>query len=348
MSRQLGALSGLAILLIVLNHAIEIGLSYSQNLGYASPPQWQSHILSTLQALGILAVPVFLFISGNFLAYAARGDPPKISMKFLYSSLKHILIPYLIWSILFYVLIYFHEGIRHSFPQYIKDLLVGYPFHFIPLLVVFYILSPILVRIAKRYPVLLLAAILLSQLLIWLILNPSVLGGREFEWGKLLVPPIIGVTYADWAIYFPLGLVAGLHSTRVLSLAKKYAWLFASLTLFIFIVGFALSFFKLPMTIFHFVFPLPFVCLIPAIRRDSIPFVRFFENTGKRSYGIYLTHLLIIDIILWSLELFIPKVFEFPIVLLIVLFILGFEIPLLVMNLASKGPIRPAYRYVFG
>src|SRR3990172_12585959 len=96
---------------------------------------WQVYFLSFLQGLGILAVPTFLFISGSFVAYAAQGDPPHLSRKFLLSSLRHILIPYMIWSLVFYIFIYFYLDVQISILGYLKNLIVGYPFHFVPLLV---------------------------------------------------------------------------------------------------------------------------------------------------------------------------------------------------------------------
>ena len=96
MNRQYGALSGVAIFLIVLNHAIHFGLQTSP----VGPP-WLGALIA-LQALGAFAVPVFLFVSGAFLAYAAK----EFSVTFIRSSLERILWPYVIWSGIFYTLMY--------------------------------------------------------------------------------------------------------------------------------------------------------------------------------------------------------------------------------------------------
>ena len=90
MNRQFPALSGLAMLLIVLNHTIEMGTSVPVQVGYPPVEGAMRTVLSLLQGLGVFAVPTFLFISGTFVAYAARGEPPKLTGKFLKNSLSHI------------------------------------------------------------------------------------------------------------------------------------------------------------------------------------------------------------------------------------------------------------------
>src|SRR4030065_571850 len=121
MNRQFTALSGMAMLLIVLNHAIQFGLDYPRQFGSAPLPEWALMILAVLQAFGVFAVPVFLFISGSFVAYAAQGNPPRLSKKFLGSSLRHIIIPYIIWSVIFYVEVYFHRGEQYTPLEYLKN-----------------------------------------------------------------------------------------------------------------------------------------------------------------------------------------------------------------------------------
>jgi hypothetical protein len=85
-SRQLGALSGLSILLILVNHTIELALSLGIKFGYPPLTGWQHYLLTFLQGLGVFAVPTFLFISGSFVAYAAQEIRPHLSRKFMLSS----------------------------------------------------------------------------------------------------------------------------------------------------------------------------------------------------------------------------------------------------------------------
>lgn len=103
MHRQFGTLSGVAILLIVLNHAIHFGLRVSPAQG-----QWLD-LLVILQALGTFAVPTFLFVSGAFLSYAAG----QLSFTFIRSSLGRILWPSVIWSLVFHGLVFVTSDVRY-------------------------------------------------------------------------------------------------------------------------------------------------------------------------------------------------------------------------------------------
>ena len=74
MNRQFAALSGVAMLLIVLNHTIEMGTKVPLSYGFPAVAGPLRVALSVLQGLGVFAVPTFLFISGAFIAYAARAS----------------------------------------------------------------------------------------------------------------------------------------------------------------------------------------------------------------------------------------------------------------------------------
>jgi probable poly-beta-1,6-N-acetyl-D-glucosamine export protein len=344
LSRQLGALTGIAMILIVLNHTIAMGL------GHLNSPVvgWEKSLLSILQALGVFAVPVFFFTSGSFLAYAAQSSSALISRKFLWSSLRHIVIPYVIWSVLFYILIYFNHGTKFSLLGYLKNLLVGYPFHFIPLLVFYYIFSPFLVNIARRFPGIFILGIALVQLFLLNISYPGIHGFTFPERLDVLLPPILGQRFADWGIYFPLGLVFGLHARSLTSWANKFAWLIGILTLILFVLGILSSAQYINFPLAYFLSPVTFMLIIPAIPRHAIPFVRKLEHISKRSYGIYLTHLIIMDLTLLFIQVTLPFLFSFSFLLLPLLFILGIQVPIIAMDLFSRAKTIQFYRYVFG
>ncbi len=348
MNRQFGALTGLAMFLIVLNHSISVGMDAIAKSGSRMLPASGLLILQILQAFGAFAVPIFFFISGSFVAYAARGDPPRISRKFLESSLRHILIPYLIWSILFYLLVYIQFNERYSLLGYTKNLLVGYPYHFIPLLAFYYLLSPLIVVLARRYAALLLAAIGIYQLFSINVLNPGYFGFAFPEWTHRLTLPILRTTLADWGIYFPLGLVYGMHARRLLPWLKKYSWIFILMTALLFLSGILNANKVLIFPLARLLCPLTFALILPVIPRDRIPWARSLEKIGQRSYGVYLTHLIVLDISLLLLRSYAPWMIALPLLLFPVLLSLGLLLPMLIMYVAVQGPTRRIYRYVFG
>lgn len=348
MSRQFVAFSGLAMVLIVLNHSIQLGMEATVAAGHAVPGGLARFLLTLLQALGVFAVPIFLFISGAFVAYAAKGAP-RLSVKFVWKSIRHILWPYLVWSIIFYALIYLHGGQTFSFTGYLKNLATGYPFHFVPLLILFYVASPVLIPAAKRHPWLLLGAIGGYQLLLITIRHPDVLSVTLPDLARLLNFPVVGETFSDWGIYFPLGAVISLHASTLRPRLKQVRWVSVLLALALFILGLIHATGAVNAPWARYFAPLPLIFVVPVVQRGSIPAVHQLEKIGRRSYGLYLTHLIVIDLLRWAIELIAPQLFAYQLLLYPSLFLVGLVVPVIVMSdMAQRKPTRRVYRYVFG
>ena len=348
MNRQNVALSGIAMILIVLNHTIHLEIEYATILGHFQQNNFSYYVLWVLQALGSFAVPIFLFISGSFVAYAARGEPPKLTRKFLQSGLIHILLPYLIWSLIFYVVLYINRGTLYTPLEYIKHLLVGYPFHFIPLLVFFYLISPVLVPVAKRLPGLLIFGFLIYQLFLLNIKYPGILGFEFPDWANIFAIPILGGTMADWGICFPIGVVFSLNMQKVRPWLLKFKWAFFGSAVVAFLIALLDAQGVVSLQLTRFIGPILFLLVIPVIQRNSIPAVRHLEEVGKRSYGIYLTHLIVLDTIFLVISKILPAAFQLTLVLIPIILFIGLLIPISVMNFLSKSSLRKYYRYVFG
>lgn len=344
MNRQYGALSGVAIVLIVLNHIITAGDTFSPVEG------WAQYLLTVLQALGTFAVPTFLFISGAFVSYAARGKSA-LSFKFIWGSVKHILWPYLIWSIIFYLTIMATRGQVQSMPGYIKSLLVGFPYHFVPLLLFYYIISPLLVIMGKRFGWLLLLGIGLYQLFLMAAVKPAEAFGMGTlpGWTWYLTPPVLRTTMADWAIYFPMGLVFSMHNTALKPQLQRWMWVSVTAVTLLFLLGIANAFGLVAAPWARFLAPIPLMFLLPVINRNSIPSVSRFEQVGRRSYGIYLIHFIVLDWVLLGISWLLPGLFDYPLLVYPLLFVVALFAPLLFMEWVSKRPsTRKVYRYVFG
>jgi peptidoglycan/LPS O-acetylase OafA/YrhL len=348
MNRQFVALSGVAMMLIVLNHSIQLGLEYTAASNIAMPAAWVLVILQIFQAFGNFAVPVFLFISGAFIAYAARGEPPRLSWKFLRSGLTHILVPYLIWSLVFYIILFTNRGTVFGPLDYIRNLLVGYPYHFIPLLVFFYLTSPLVVRLGARYAWWFIAVIAVYQLFLINIKYPGALGFIYPDWANYLRIPVLWSTMADWLVCFPLGMVISMNAQSIKPWLQRYKWVFTGLTLVLLVVALLEAHDIGSAFITRLIAPIVFLLVIPVIPRSSIPGVQFLERVGKRSYGLYLTHLIVLDTILLLLSLSVPAVFRLSILLYPIIFAIGLLIPLWVINAFSRSPIRKHYKFVFG
>ncbi len=347
MNRQFGALRGLAIAIVTLNHSIYMLNLIAQELGYSSTGI-EHYLLLILQQLGLFAVPTFLFISGCFFAYAAQGENPKLSYKTVWAGLKNILLPYVFWSIMFYLFIFGIQGTIFSPLGYVKNLIVGYPFHFVPLIVFFYLVSPILVKVSKRFGWIVIAVIALYQVVLINIEFSNVIKYAHLEWMRFLAPPIIRYTMAIWGIYFPLGVIYNLNAKTAMPKLVRFKWLFAIGTVVFFVISLLNDTGVMVFPFADYLAPISFVLLLPSIRRNSIPLVRQFEAISKRAYGIYLTNLILLSILLFMLRLVIPKLLHYQLLILPLLFTWTLSIPLIIGSLLERLRIRRVYSLVFG
>lgn len=341
MNRQYGALNGVAIFLIVLNHAIHYGSQVSPVEG-----AWFA-VLVVLQALGSFAVPAFLFVSGAFLAYAAR----EFSVTFVRSSLARILWPYIIWSAIFYVLIYLTEGTNYTVRGLVKNLLVGYPYHFVPLLVVWYLATPLLAWMGRRHGALLIAAIGIWQIWLIAIREPEMLGlaGTLPRWAAATAPPIIATSMADWGIFFPLGLVMSLHGATLKPRLERWRLVAILATAGLFGLGLlnAAGYVGAPWA--RLAAPVPLMFVMPTIDRRSIPLLAWFEWLGRRSYGIYLAHFVVINALVFGLARTSLPLQRLPLLIYPGLLIATLGLSLLLMEALGRLNLgRRIYRHVFG
>jgi peptidoglycan/LPS O-acetylase OafA/YrhL len=344
MNRQFPALSGLAILLIVINHTIEMGTNVPVEHGFAPLEGSVRLVLGIIQGLGVFAVPTFLFISGTFVTYAARGEPPRLTGKFLLRSLGHIWWPYLIWSVVFYGVVLLQFGERYTPFGYLKNLLVGYPYHFVPLLLLFYVLSPLLIRLGRGRALWLLLPIGVYQLILMGVVKASLFP----ELRPFIVPPGLGRTLADWAVFFPLGLVYGLNMSSMAPRLRKWKHTLAAATILFFVLGVLHYNRILSLPPAGVLAALAFVLLLPSLDRGAIPFVARLEEVGKHSYGLYLTHLLVLNLSLLAIGVVAPVLFGFQVPLLLPLFLVALFVPLLLMRGPARRLLGRGYRYLLG
>jgi hypothetical protein len=348
MNRQFPALRGLAILLVVLNHSITLALLALRKYGYSPAPALERQILVALKQFGLIAVPAFLFLSGCFIVYAVQGKPWRAAYKVVLNGLKHVIWPYVIWSFVFYVMVFFLEGERYSPLGYLKNLAVGYPFDFVPLLVFFYFLAPILVRAGRGHPWMLLVGIGAYQLFVANVLKPGALGFAFPQWAWYLTLPALRVSLALWGIFFPLGVVYMLHGRSLTPWLHKLWPLLAlaAVVLFVLAVGQELSRLSAPLA--DLLCPVAAILLFPVIQRKGIPWADWLEQLGKKAYALYLMNLIVLNLALAGLHALAPWAFAQLTLLALGLFVITLSLPRLVIAAVDRLPNPSAHRYVFG
>lgn len=347
-NRQFATLRGLAIILVVFDHAIDMSLTVLNRVGLPPPSGFAHWLLIALRQPGTTAVPIFLFLSGCFIVYAVNGREIPAAYKIVASSLRYIIVPYLVWSLIFYVVAYLLQYQRLSLPEYVKGLLVGYPFNFVPILVFYYLLGPLLVPVVRLHPWLILAAVLGYQVFLLNVVSPGALGVVFPSWTGWLSPPVLHKTLSKWAIYFPLGVVYGLHGKDILDPLRRMWLPLAASGIVLYGLRVTALIQDWDARALGLACPIPLILLCIVIKREMIPLAGRLEQYGRKSYGLYLTNLIVISLLLAFIQVAAPWLLPHLVVVIPVLFLVTLNVSFWAMTLADRSPARLVQRYVFG
>ena len=359
MRKQIPILRGLAILGVVLHHCAHWGhhvMFYwahryraveSPNFDqFGSPLYW---VLVAMKQLPWFAVPAFLFIAGFSLAYALTGRPMTAAYKIVWTRTKFLLWPYLIWSLVIFFGDYL-QGQTYPLPGYVRLLIRGGAvpaYWFIPMLIQFYILAPLIVRWSKARPGLVLLAAATVQGAMYFLCASAL--GRFFR-------PLDG---ASLAMYFPLGAVCFLHYKRASQVIARFRWgfLLAAVVLAIVMVFERSAHLKAVMlegvkpqfgVWSQGLYALTFILFFVSLDSSRSLFARALHWLGARSYGIYLLHFTVLIFVARVTAKFAPALLAHQIVFQPLLLLTGIGLPVLFMTGVATSPFRQLYSYLFG
>jgi membrane-bound acyltransferase YfiQ involved in biofilm formation len=317
-----------------------------------------------VRQLLVFAVPAFLFCSGFFVAYAARGGRATYSWKMARTRIVDLLIPYLLWSLLWLVLDAFQHKVFTPL-EYVALLVLGKAdggsYFFVPLLCQFYLMSPILVPIARARPrQLLLAAVFIQAATFGLqylkVFSEPVAELPLVSWVGLIN---YQAAFFSWTIYFTLGLVFGFYGERIRQRLVKWKWHLVCLM----IVAATASMFEaesiywttghddryVPFTISSILYSIAIVLVYIVFDEIRIPASAIVQQIGSKSYGVYLVHLPMIEYTARVIRQLAPWLLAYQVTVFAPLMLaVGLGGPLLLMTLTRKSPARRWYRYVFG
>lgn len=200
---EINILRGIAGLAVVMVHISAIAVSTLQREGFL--PLIYSIINRGLK----FTTPTFIFISGLLLLYKYKNEEINYPL-FLYSRFRAILIPYISWSLVYY-LYFVYTGIYiFSIKDLVFRLLLGshsYHLYFIVIILQFYLLFGLFLYGFKRLnpSILLLAA---------LVINLVSLKYLKIDYSDRI--------FLNYIFYFALGCYWGLYIEKVQKLITNH------------------------------------------------------------------------------------------------------------------------------
>ncbi len=164
--------------------------------------------------------------------------------------------------------------------------------------------------------------------------------------------------FIRWAIFFPLGIVSGLYMDEFKGWLSRHK----KILLATFVGSYLAMFFETeliffltpdhwrpgPSSIFFVVYGLSFILVYLAFDQMNIPFVRVLIKIGTKSYGLYLTHFLVMTIAAKLVYHLIPWLLSRQLLFQSLMMGLGLLVPLLFMTVVARSPLRKLYPYLFG
>ena len=360
MTRRLLLLNGLAIIAIAIHHAgaytLQAMFEWTDRYLPVAVPNYDQlgspvyYIVMTLRLLLIWSVPAFLFISGYYAAFMARGKQAKLKWDGMLPRVRVLLFPFIVWTIVRYALL-------RKVPASLEEVLD--PYHFVPVLIQFYLLAPLIVYAAKRNWKLVLAVAAITQgslLVLRYLMDLGIVFPAQRE--ILALTPrwffISGNTF-----WFPFGIVFGLHLYKYqATLSRLKWWLLAGATLLgtLILVEYGIvdrmngeqwlgSVFTGLSTI---PFTIAIILCFAAFNDTPIPFSQDLAFIGARSLGIYMANIPFVYVVAVLMYRLTPWLLGYHLVYFTILFIAGLGGPLLLMEAVRRSPVHSQYRYVFG
>ncbi|UCG22657.1 MAG: acyltransferase [Chloroflexota bacterium] len=350
-------LNGLAVLCVVLHHAAAFGFQamfdWTHRYREVTVPNYDLigslpfYALIMVRQLDQFALPAFMFVSGYFVAFMAGGDGSKLSWKAVWPRARRFVAPFIIWSLIFIVLI--------ARPNSIGTLLT--PYYYIPLVIQYYLISPLIVPLARRHWKLVLVAAAVIQLGMTLLRMMNLIGPELIGLDRKIVMP--QWLFPNLFFWFVLGIVIGLQRQRFAQALSRARWvllvgvlLLASLTIFEYVGATRLSgkawlgpsYVGITATLYALAFILCFL----AFSDVPFPLARELSDLGTKSLGVYLANIPAMYVFAVVMYRYFPGMLGNLLLYLGVLIIVGLGGPLLIMSILRRSAARGAYRYVFG
>lgn len=188
-------LRGIAIMMVIAIHTVPVVPAYDSFYGIT---------IITLRQMLNCAVPIFLAISGYFLAKKDLSSRNNI-ITFYKRQLPTVYIPCIVFSLGWFLLDLYGQRFSNPISCILNLIVCGYSiYYFIALIIQLYILLPLLVRWNKSYWGILISAIV-SCASIVVVTYMLHIEGRQFPLVAYASP------FAIWVVFFMMGIYFSSH-----------------------------------------------------------------------------------------------------------------------------------------
>ncbi|MCB4809127.1 acyltransferase [Tamlana sp. 62-3] len=182
-------LRGLAIIGVVAIHSSGIGYTFNDtSIGFNITVLWRQMIN--------FSVPMFIAISGFFLANK-DVESKESYLRFIKKQVPRVLIPYLLWSVLYLWIAYLRGDSLLRLTYRLFTFTSSFPFYFIILIIEYYLLLPILQKLATVRGLVISA--LISGISCYLIFYLR-------YYTEIRLPIFVYGSAPSWLIFFVLGI----------------------------------------------------------------------------------------------------------------------------------------------
>ncbi len=308
----------------------------------------------------IFAIPSFIFVSGFFLAFATGRSRNTVGWNVIFNRVKKFLIPYILWSLIMIAMDTVFGAPLPSPDRIAVALVTGAAtpaFYFIPVLIQLSLISPFLIPLAKDHWKLLLFVAGLIQFSISAMRYTQILGLDVPALGPFLFLTRTWL-FPTFIFWFVLGIIFGLHNQEIKPVIYRWRWLALSGWVIFLALGMiewetllrlsGQDWIPSQETMLDNLYAICFLLAFLAFDRFPLLLNKKVEYVGSRSFGIYLSHSLIL--ILASKVIFnlAPFLLQYQILFQPILITLGLAIPLVMMQVMTKTPARRFYSVFFG
>jgi surface polysaccharide O-acyltransferase-like enzyme len=368
MTRRLLLLNGLAVICAVINHTVGWGYTslfwWTDRYEAVTVPDFSQlggvsyYGLRVLEQFVTFSLPAFLFVSGFFVAFAA-GRAPSLGWDKVAGRVRMLLIPYVLWSLAIFIGRAL-EGTTDSPVGYVEQLLFGraaIPYYYIPLLTQLFLLSPLIVRLVRVRPMAVLGAAGLLQLIVQVARYPVLLG-KHVPAATWIWQHVPGWFFPHMVFWFVLGTFAGLHGATFKGWLARAKPALPWTTLALGAAGLLEWELLQSSSTRQWLTPTPTAvdslysgaCILTflAFAEVDVPARRQLDALGERSFGVYLAHAPVLELLSRSVYHLTPPLLGHQFLFQALLIGAGVGLPLLMMALVRRSPARPGYNYLFG